>query len=53
MQLQLRPSEEFIKLVEYSGKEFTPTIYDLMSYIQTPKDADGMNFNIPIACDLH
>jgi len=40
MQLQLRPSEQFQRLVERSGKEFTPTIYDLISYIENPKNQD-------------
>jgi len=42
MQLQLRPSEQFQRLVERSGKEFTPTIYDLISYIENPKNQGSL-----------
>jgi hypothetical protein len=41
MQLQLRPSETFQELVKHSGRDFTPTIYELLAYIEKPQDMEG------------
>lgn len=40
MQLQLRPSETFQELVKHSGRDFTPTIYELLAYIEKPQDME-------------